>query len=98
MTFSDLSSVIGEIVAVQAEPYRQTAASAVPGPTASPVCEEAWRYGFPWGPMTITRLAHIPGRGYALEIKTLHQSMQVYVSEKGRKIEAMPVHDVERDA
>lgn len=59
---------------------------------------EAWRYGFPWGPMIVTRATHVPGRGYVLEIKTEHQSMQVYVSEKGRKIEAMPVRDFVRDA
>jgi hypothetical protein len=44
------------------------------------------RYGFAWGPMTVERLAHIEGRGYALEIKTGSCSMQVYVSEKGRVI------------
>ena len=58
---------------------------------------EAWRYGFPWGPLTVTRLAHVEGRGYSLEIRTEHQSMQVYVSEKGRKIQAYPVRDVVRD-
>lgn len=35
------------------------------------------RYGFRWGPMLVTRLAHVTKRGYALSIETLHQSMQV---------------------
>lgn len=60
--------------------------------------DEAWCYGFRWGPMVVERLAHIDKRGYVLNIKTEHQSMQVYITEKGRKIEAMPVHDNARDA
>lgn len=41
-------------------------------------------YGFEWGPMTVTRICHIEGRGYVLEVKTDHRSVQIYVSEKGR--------------
>ena len=51
-------------------------------------------FGFEWGPVEITRLAHIERRGYLLEVRTKRQSMQIYVSEKGRKIEAMPVRPV----
>ena len=46
------------------------------------------RYGFQWGPMIVTRMAHITRRGYVLSIETPHQSMQVYVTEKGRKVQA----------
>lgn len=46
-------------------------------------------YGFRWGPLVVTRLAHIQRRGYVLEIATKHETMQVYVSEKGQKIRAM---------
>jgi len=56
---------------------------------------EARQYGFPWGPMTVTRLAHVPGEGYALEIRTEHQSLCVYITEKGRKIKPQQVHDVQ---
>lgn len=49
-------------------------------------------YGFLWGPMEVERSCHVEGRGYALTIRTDHQEMQVYVSEKGRVIEAYPVH------
>lgn len=48
------------------------------------------RYGFRWGPMVVTRLVHIEGRGYALEVKTDHKTMQIFVSEKGRVIKAYP--------
>ena len=41
--------------------------------------------------MTVERLAHIEGRGYALQIATDHAVMQVYVTEKGMKIEPYPV-------
>ena len=47
------------------------------------------RYGFQWGPLIVTRMAHITRRGYVLSVETPHQSMQVYVTEKGRKIKAM---------
>ena len=48
-------------------------------------------FGFCWGPMLVERLAHIKDRGYCVQIRTEHQILQVYVSEKGRKITAMPV-------
>jgi hypothetical protein len=48
-------------------------------------------YGFDWGPMSVERLAHVDGKGYALEVKTRHARLQIYVSEKGRKIEAYPL-------
>lgn len=49
------------------------------------------RYGFEWGPLAVERLAHIEDRGYVIGIKTEHQTIQIYVSEKGRKIKAYPV-------
>lgn len=49
---------------------------------------EAAQYGFRWGPLDVTRLAHIEGRGYVLRIITDHQEMQIHVTEKGRKITA----------
>lgn len=49
------------------------------------------KYGFCWGPMIVTRLAHVNGRGYSLSIETPHAEMQVYVTEKGRKIEPIRV-------
>lgn len=51
-------------------------------------------YGFDWGPMSVERTAHIEGRGYALTIRTEHQTMQVFVTEKGRKIKPYPVRDM----
>jgi hypothetical protein len=48
----------------------------------------SYTYGFLWGPMKVTRMAHIEGRGYSLEISTDHVRMQVYISEKGRVISA----------
>lgn len=50
---------------------------------------EAAQYGFRWGPMDVIRIAHIEGRGYCLEIRTDYDRLQVYVSEKGRKVEAV---------
>jgi hypothetical protein len=44
------------------------------------------RYGFAWGPMIVERSAHIEGRGYILTVKTDHARVEVYVTEKGRKI------------
>ena len=48
------------------------------------------QYGFAWGPVEVTRVAHIEDRGYVIEVRTDHRSMQVIVSEKGRKITAFP--------
>ena len=45
-------------------------------------------YGFDWGPMSVTRMADIEGRGYVLEITTDHARLQIHVTEKGRKITA----------
>ena len=50
--------------------------------------DEAWRYGFRWGPLVVERTAHIEGRGYVVTIQTERESMQVYVSEKGRRMRA----------
>ena len=43
-------------------------------------------YGFTWGPMEVYRTAWVPGKGRSLTIRTDHASIQVAVSEKGRKI------------
>ena len=53
--------------------------------------EDAMRYGFRWGPLVVTRMAHIPERGYSLEVKTDHQGMFIFVSEKGRVIRPYPL-------
>jgi hypothetical protein len=57
------------------------------------MANEVTQYGFRWGPMEVERLVHVEGRGYALEVKTEHASMQIYVSDKGRKIKAYPVRE-----
>lgn len=56
------------------------------------------RFGFNWGPMEVSRLAHVEGRGYVIEIRTGHKSMQVYVTEAGRKIEPMEVRPRQLDS
>jgi hypothetical protein len=56
-----------------------------------PTADDARRYGFEWGPMRVTRMAHIEGRGYCIEIATEHARLQVLVSEKGRKITTYPI-------
>jgi hypothetical protein len=54
---------------------------------------EVTQFGFRWGPMHVERLAHIPGRGYSIGIRTEDKDLQIYVSEKGKKIEAMEVRN-----
>lgn len=48
--------------------------------------KDVGRYGFAWGPMDVTRLSHIEGRGYLLEVSTEHAHIQIHVTEKGRAI------------
>lgn len=43
-------------------------------------------YGFQWGPMEVTRMAAIEGRGRVVGINTPHHRCQLYVSEQGRSI------------
>lgn len=43
-------------------------------------------YGFQWGPMEVTRITYLVGRGRVLKIRTEHQELEVFVSEKGRNI------------
>ena len=43
-------------------------------------------YGFQWGPIEVTRMAHIDGRGRVIGIDTPHHRCQLYVSEAGRSI------------
>jgi len=42
--------------------------------------------GFDWGPMAVTRLARLEGRGYVLGIRVGERRLQVYVSEKGHSV------------
>jgi hypothetical protein len=53
--------------------------------------DDIWKYGFRWGPMIVTRIAHIDGRGYVIEVATDHKAMQILVTEKGYKIVPYPV-------
>lgn len=50
-------------------------------------------YGFTWGPMELTRICHVEGRGYVLEVKTDSKNLQIYVSEKGRSVRAWLDHE-----
>ena len=43
-------------------------------------------YGFLWGPMEVTRLSSIEGRGQVLGIKVGGHSLQLYASPKGRSV------------
>ncbi len=45
-------------------------------------------YGFEWGPLEVRRVAHIEGRAYVLVVDTGFELLEIYVSEKGRKIRA----------
>lgn len=49
------------------------------------------QYGFTYGPATVERVAHVEGRGRTIEVRTDHARIQVYISEKGRKIEVYPL-------
>ena len=69
-------------------PSSSSDASAPPVDWKARELAEAWRYGFRWGPLVVERTAHFEGRGYVVTIKTERESMQVYVSEKGRKLRA----------
>lgn len=48
-------------------------------------------FGFDWGPLSVTRLTHVEGRGRVLEVKTAHRTLQVYVSEAGRSLRVFVV-------
>lgn len=48
--------------------------------------DRAYQFGFQWGPTWVTRIGHIAGRGRLLEIKTDHAKVEIWVSEKGRKV------------
>ena len=56
-----------------------------------PHTDHVERYGFRYGPAEVTRLAHIPGRGYWLAIETDHKTLEVHVSESGRRITVVSV-------
>jgi hypothetical protein len=49
-------------------------------------------YGFRWGPMVVDRVAHIDGRGYVVSVRSSAgydgPEVQVFVSEKGRRVKA----------
>jgi len=53
-----------------------------------PTSDDARRFGFEWGPMRVVRAVHIEGRGRVIVVATDHAEMEVFVSEKGRKIRA----------
>ena len=42
-------------------------------PWEQPTEGHVTRYGFTWGPMIVTRLCLVEGRGYSLEIVTPYQ-------------------------
>ena len=44
------------------------------------------RYGFEWGPMTVTRMIELEGRGRVVGIDTANRRLQIHVSEKGQRI------------
>ena len=46
------------------------------------------QYGFQWGPLDVVRIAHFPGRGRVLGLKTQHDELEVFVTNKGRRIRA----------
>lgn len=50
------------------------------------------QYGFQWGPLEVQRTVHVEGRGYVVTVQTERESIQVYVSEKGRTLKAYPKH------
>ena len=60
---------------------------------ADDLTTEAWKYGFRWGPLVVERTAHIEGRGYVVTVRTERESVQVFVSEKGRNLRTYPVRD-----
>lgn len=49
------------------------------------------RFGFVWGPMRVERLAHLEGRGRVISVKAGSKELQVYVSEKGRRVRVFEV-------
>lgn len=58
---------------------------------------EVTRYGFDWGPAKIERITHIEGRGRVMEIRTDHARIQVYITEKGRKIDTYVLEPYKKD-
>lgn len=48
--------------------------------------DEVTTYGWRWGPMEVTRMAHIDGRGYVVGLDTPSRRVQIYVSEAGRSV------------
>lgn len=51
-----------------------------------PVEDEDGKYGFTWGPVSVVRLGHVDGRGYFLSVQTSHDGVQLFISEKGKRI------------
>lgn len=43
-------------------------------------------FGFRWGPMEVSRMAHVEGRGFVIGVNTDHRRCQLYVSEGGRSV------------
>ena len=56
---------------------------------ARPTAEDSGgptEFGFRWGPMEVTRMAFVPGKGRVVGINTPSHRCQLYVSEAGRSI------------
>ena len=48
--------------------------------------DESTPYGFKWGPLTVTRIAHDDSIGYVLEVETDRHVAQVRVSAGGQNM------------
>lgn len=49
------------------------------------------KYGFEWGPVTVTRLASFSpkagrGRYYMVEVRSVHHTLTIHVSPTGRSV------------
>ena len=45
-------------------------------------------FGFVWGQVKVTRIASLPTGHKVVRIETAHDSIDVYVAPKGRKVRA----------
>lgn len=43
-------------------------------------------FGFKWGPAEVTRMIAVDGRGRVIGVRAPGGRLQIYVSEKGRRI------------
>jgi len=44
------------------------------------------KFGFTWGPIRVTRVSHVEGRGYVVSITADGTELEVYISPKGRSV------------